>query len=230
MADRAQNMIPHGDAEHDSDVLTSIRRLIAQDSLLDNHQSATARLRHRAMTQAHSRAAVAAEAGFRADAALSRPARSPLVLTPQTRISVVPKAPGISSEAQPAVSQHSPPPPQQSEDDMTINANHLYNPDQSADVTALHPAPLPPEAAPAPAPAPAATSDAAAQDTTLPEEMNLFTAVQSDLPADPPLHGLIRDVVIREMEGELGSRMTRNLRQLIRAEIGRALQEATRPR
>lgn len=113
---------------------------------------------------------------------------------------------------------------------MTINANHLYNPDQSADVTALHPAPLPPEAAPAPAPAPAATSDAAAQDTTLPEEMNLFTAVQSDLPADPPLHGLIRDVVIREMEGELGSRMTRNLRQLIRAEIGRALQEATRPR
>lgn len=68
-----------------------------------------------------------------------------------------------------------------------------------------------------PQPAPAASDD-----------INLFSMEQHDMPDEAPLRGLIRDALVQEMQGELGTRMTRNLRQLIRSEITAALKEATR--
>ena len=73
------------------------------------------------------------------------------------------------------------------------------------------------ETAAHPQPAPAAGDD-----------MNLFSMEQRDMPDEAPLRGLIRDALVQEMQGELGTRMTRNLRQLIRSEITAALKEATR--
>ena len=77
------------------------------------------------------------------------------------------------------------------------------------------------ETATHPQPAPAAGPTAG-------DDMNLFSMEQRAMPDEAPLRGLTRAALVQEMQGELGTRMTRNLRQLVRSEITAALKEATR--
>lgn len=75
---------------------------------------------------------------------------------------------------------------------------------------------------------PAHDADENPQAATQPRDLNLFTMEDHAAPDEAPLRGLIRDALVQEMQGELGTRMTRNLRHLIRSEIAMALKEATR--
>lgn len=52
---------------------------------------------------------------------------------------------------------------------------------------------------------------------------NLMAAVSEDLDAQAALRAMIVDVIREELAGELGERMTRNVRKLIRREINRVL-------
>ncbi len=58
------------------------------------------------------------------------------------------------------------------------------------------------------------------------QDLNLFATEEVVIPVNASLPGLIRNVLAEEMQGEMGDRMTRNLRKLIRAEIAMALHEA----
>lgn len=203
MADILRNDFPPRPSEDIGDVLTSIRRLIAQDSPSDTLTCKTA-----ASTPP-------IEAGPRTAApfAVVRDPEPPLVLTPDELVEkhlvsacnditeteiIKDDAPMFHNAPHPASDLHAP-----------------QNLMSETPVTPQNTAPLDPV-------------PAADRSDNIHDDLNLFTAQQNELPSGQPLHGLIRDVVIREMEGELGSRMTRNLRQLIRSEISQALREATR--
>lgn len=59
-------------------------------------------------------------------------------------------------------------------------------------------------------------------------KLNIFAMDAEQIEPDAPLKGLIRDALLRELQGEIGNRLSRNMRILIRAEIAQALKEAVR--
>lgn len=196
------------------DVLSSIRRLVSEDLRV-------------------------------APAAAAEPARKPvprLVLTEALRVDA-PRAP-----AEPVEEPVSPPAlaARLAELEAILDAQEQAF-DDEADAAAPAPMPLMPRA-PEPDPVPEIVADPVPEapfrddDTLAAEAAPDFAWTEAPRAEEPPaaavidhpapamqmldealLRDLIRDVLREELQGEIGERVTRNLRKMIRTEIGRAL-------
>ena len=193
------------------DVLSSIRRLVSEDLRV-------------------------------APGAVPEPARKPvprLVLTEALRVDA-PRAPVVDEPASPPALAA-----RLAELEAILDAQEQAF-DDEADAAAPAPIPLMPRAA-EPEPEPESAADPVPEapfrddDTLVAEAVADFAwteaapveAVPVELAEQPApalqmldealLRDLIRDVLREELQGEIGERVTRNLRKMIRTEIGRAL-------
>lgn len=96
------------------------------------------------------------------------------------------------------------------------------------------PAPIMAQVSPSPVPAmqtesaaPPPPEDPALEDM---DDLHLFAPEDADLAHDSVLRSLIRDAIRQELQGEMGGRFSRNLRQVIRHEVDLALRQARRAR
>lgn len=250
MVDTARNHPPEHDAESSGDVLSSIRRLIAQEG--ENPLApAVPPTDINAFRQRYPRPAAAGPAPLvlstdemiRAEGGGDPKAAPPVENTfPQhdqgggSAIAPAIPAPAESHDpqqdagpataaAQPVAAADGLSHPASPSLDASL-AEHMESPDmtQNIDGFTLHAGaehvfdPIPN----APAPLPAEQSPAEQGD------FNLFVMEAGQTEGDRPLKGLIRDALLRELQGEIGNRLTRNMRHLIRIEIAQALREATR--
>lgn len=103
------------------------------------------------------------------------------------------------------------------------------------------PAPAMPQVSPSPPAAPLEPATAGLSASVAPpppehpviedmDDLHLFAPEDADLAHDSVLRSLIRDAIRQELQGEMGGRFSRNLRQVIRHEVDLALRQARRAR